>query len=304
MYAFAALIPGATGPVMQAVLHGLMLTAVAVVAQALWSMARSLCPDLQRGTLAVLSGVVLLLFSRASAQIVVMLLGALAGWLLCASSPPVAVGAAAAYPRPRAATAALILYAVLLGVLAALAIMDPRGPAALAAVFYRAGALVFGGGHVVLPLLRQELVPEGWVSDDQFLAGYGLAQSVPGPLFTVAAYLGAVGAPEHLSALWATLAVVAIFLPGLLLATGGLTLLSMLVRFPAARAMLAGVNASVVGILGAALYNPVWRGGVRDGIDATTALVAFVLLQRWQLPPPVIAGLCVGISVIRQWHFL
>jgi chromate transporter len=304
MYGFAILVPGATSPVMQPILQGLMLTAVAVVAQALWSMARSLCPDLQRATLAAISALVLLSFGGASLQIVVMLFGAVAGWLLCRNASPVHLGGPVAHPEPRIAAAALILYGVLLGSLAALALVDRHGPLALAAVFYRAGALVFGGGHVVLPLLRQELVPNGWVSDDRFLAGYGLAQSVPGPLFTVSAYLGAASAPEHASAVWAAIAVVAIFLPGLLLAAGGFSVLSLLVRYPASAAALAGINASVVGILAAALYNPVWRGGVRDGIDAAIAIIAFILLQVWRLPPAVIAAFCVATSVARQAHFL
>ncbi len=304
MYAFAAFTPRIDTMVLRSVLAGLMLTAVAVVAQAVWSMARSLCPDWQRAAIAVLAGLTLLAFPNAWMQLVVMSLGAVGGWFLCKGGTRVELDAGTTAPPPRTATTALILYCVLLVALVVLARLDPHGPAGLAAVFYRAGALVFGGGHVVLPLLRQELVPNGWVSDDQFLAGYGLAQGVPGPLFTVAAYLGAVGAPEYLSALWATIAVVALFLPGLLLATGGLLLLRLLMRFPAATAALAGVNASVVGVLGAALYDPVWRGGVHDAVNAVIALVAWTLLQRWALPPLAIAAVCVGSSVVRQFHFL
>lgn len=300
MYAFAVLAPRTDNSVMQPVLHGLMLTAVAVVAQAVWSMACSLCPDWQRVTIAALSGLTLLVFSNAWVQILVMSVGAIGGFLLCKSVTRGQLCGSAADFQPRAATVALSLYCILMAALAALALLDPHGAAGLAAVFYRAGALVFGGGHVVLPLLRQELVPKGWVGDDQFLAGYGLAQGLPGPLFTVAAYLGAVSARGHLPAVWAAVAVVAIFLPGLLLATGGLSLLNLLTRFPAVSTALAGVNASVVGILGAALYDPVWRGGVRDGIDAAVAIVAFMLLQRWRFPAPVIAAFCVVISVIRQ----
>jgi chromate transporter len=302
MYAFAVLTPATGTPLGQSILHGLMLTAVAVVAQAVWSMARSLCPDWQRAAIALLSGLALLLFSAASMQLVVMLLGAVGGWFLCPSGTLAQLGAAD--PPRRSAAIASICYCVLLGALVALSLLDPHGPLGLAAIFYRAGALVFGGGHVVLPLLRQELVPQGWVSDEQFLAGYGVAQGVPGPLFTVAAYLGALAAPEHLSGLWATVGIVAIFLPGLLLATGGLSLLRLLMRFPAASAALAGVNASVVGILGAALYDPVWRGGVRDAIDAIIAAVAFALLQRWRFPPLTIAVFCVLISVVRHPHSL
>jgi chromate transporter len=154
---------------------------------------------------------------------------------------------------------------------------------AFAAVFYHAGALVFGGGHVVLPLLRQELVPEGWVSDNRFLAGYWLAQGLPGPLFTVAAYLGTVSAPEHLSGPWAVLALVAVFLPGLLLATGAMSLLSVLVRFPAASAALA------------------WHQRIRGGNPERGAVQPGL---AWRIPAPVIVAMCVVISVLRQSHFL
>ncbi len=299
MYAFAVLTPRADSALMGPVLHGLMLTAVAVVAQAVWSMARSLCPDWQRATLAVLSGTLLLLFASASMQLAVMLLGAIGGWVLCKGmrSPELQPGTD---PKPTAATTALLVYVVLLALLMMLAPLDPHGPIALAAVFYRAGALVFGGGHVVLPLLRQELVPDGWIAEDSFLAGYGLAQGMPGPLFTVAAYLGAASAPVHASLVWAGIALVAIFLPGLLLASGGLSLLTLLTRHPGARAALAGINASVVGILGAALYNPIWRGGVRDGSDAAMAVVAFSLLQWRRWPPLAIVALCIGFSLLRQ----
>lgn len=301
MYAFAILVPRSDSPLLHAALHGLMLTAVAVVAQAVWSMARSLCPDWQRALLAVSSAAVLLIFSNAATQLIVMLLGALGGWLLCDGGPARAPGPDNARgPNTRAALKALLLYLGLLGLLSGLALLEPHGLIGLAAVFYRAGALVFGGGHVVLPLLRQELVPGGWISDDQFLSGYGFAQGLPGPLFTVAAYLGAASAPAHASVLWAGIAMIAIFLPGLLLASGGRSLWSLLMRHPAASAALAGINASVVGILGAALYNPVWRGGVNDWLDAALALTALALLQRWRLPPLAIATLCVVYSVIRQ----
>jgi chromate transporter len=157
--------------------------------------------------------------------------------------------------------------------------------------------VVFGGGHVVLPLLREGLVPSGWVSDNSFLAGYGLAQGMPGPLFSVAAYLGAVSAPEHASALWALVALVAIFLPGLLLAIAGLSLLRRLAHVHAVPAILAGVNASVVGVLGAALYNPVWINAVQTGVDAVVAIVGLILLERWRVAPIIVVSLCVLAAV-------
>lgn len=323
MYAFAMLATvlspqGGHGWWWLSILHGLLLTAVAVVAQAVWSMGRSLCPDWPRRAIAALACAALLSFASPSTQIVVMALGAIAGLLVCQGTVRLNSAARATdiarIPRegatttgrgtghragPRTAVVALASYVVLLGAFVSLAFLTPRGPFALAAIFYRAGALVFGGGHVVLPLLRQELVPGGWLSDSDFLSGYALAQGLPGPLFTVAAYLGAASAPEHQSAAWSLLAVLAIFLPGLLLATGGVWLWSSLAKAPRASAALAGVNASVVGILAAALYDPVWLSGVHDLADAVTALAAFALLQRWRLPAPAIAGLCVGVSLAR-----
>jgi chromate transporter len=172
-----------------------------------------------------------------------------------------------------------------------------HGPVALANIFYRSGAFVFGGGHVVLPLLQQALVPPGWLSDDRFLAGYGFAQAMPGPLFTLAAYLGAASAPLHQTLLWSAIALVAIFLPGLLLAASGLSLLGRIAHNNTANAVLAGINAAVVGLLAAALYNPVWVNAVRSAVDLAIVLVAFVLLQRFKIPPILIAALCVGASI-------
>jgi chromate transporter len=294
------------------ILHGLLLTAVAVVAQAVWSMARSLCPDWPRRAIAAIACAALLLSASPSTQIVVMLLGAIVGSFVCRGAKPLgrrpAQPGSAATPdrsvsfdvRFRTTMAVILLYVLLLGAFTALALLSPRGPVALAAIFYRAGALVFGGGHVVLPLLRQELVPGGWISDGGFLSGYALAQGLPGPLFTVAAYLGAASAPGHQAAAWSLVAVLAIFLPGLLLAAGGVSLWTLLARFRGASAPLAGVNAAVVGILAAALYDPVWRSGVHDVADAVTAMAAFALLQRWRLPATAIIGLCVGVSVARK----
>ena len=304
MYALAMLAAALASPAyqgwVQPILHGLVLTAVAVVAQAVWSMAQSLCPDWPRRLIAALSCSALLLFASPATQVIVMLFGAAGGAYRARPGKAAAVEVGTSHrARPRTAAWALILYGLLLVAFFGLTLLVPRGPLALAAIFYRAGALVFGGGHVVLPLLRQELVPNGWISDGDFLSGYALAQGLPGPLFTVAAYLGAASAPEHQSAAWSLLAVLAIFLPGLLLAAGGVSLWSLLAKAPSASAALAGVNASVVGILAAALYDPVWLSGVHDLADAALAVAAFALLQRWRLPAPAIAGLCVGASLVR-----
>ena len=192
---------------------------------------------------------------------------------------------------------------VLFVLLSALGASEPCGWAALGAIFYRAGALVFGGGHVVLPLLRDALVPEGWLSDSAFLTGYGFAQVLPGPLFTIAAYLGAVCAPTGLGVSWAAGAVAAIFLPGLLLALAGAALFDRLARARRAMSALAGINAAVVGMLGAAFYDPVCTTAIRGAADAAIAAASAVLLIRFRPPPVLIAGLCVaaavGLSLLR-----
>jgi chromate transporter len=173
----------------------------------------------------------------------------------------------------------------------------PHGPIALANIFYRAGAFVFGGGHVVLPLLQGALVLGHWISDEGFLAGYGFAQAMPGPLFTVAAYLGAASAPTHTSLPWAALALAAIFLPGLLLSFVGLSLWSQLARIPTALAILAGINAAVVGLLGAALYKPIGVTAIHGAFDVGVVVIGYVLLQWRRVPPILVAALMVAASL-------
>jgi chromate transporter len=296
MFAFALFAPTNPSPLMQAVLHGLMLTAVVVVAQAVWSMSRSLAADLRRRAIAVAACIPLLVFHSGLAQLLTLLGGALAGLFLCKS----AAHAPLTLPvglSPRTAWTTLILFLALLAGLSSTALFQTHGPVALANIFYRSGAFVFGGGHVVLPLLQQALVPPGWLSDDRFLAGYGFAQAMPGPLFTLAAYLGAASSPHNQSLLWSAIALISIFLPGLLLATSGLSLLGRISDNNAANAALAGINASVVGLLAAALYNPVWVSGVHSLVDITIVLGALVLLQRFKTPPIFIAALCIAASI-------
>ena len=150
----------------------------------------------------------------------------------------------------------------------------------------------------MLPFLRDALVPQGWLSDDTFLAGYGVAQAIPGPLFTFSAYLGAAVAPPGAAVLWSSVALIFIFLPGVLIALAGLQVWLWLGHHPAARAALAGINAAVVGVLGAALYNPIWLSAVGDGRDVAIALAGFLLLERWQVPPLAIVVFCVGAALI------
>lgn len=299
MYAFALFAPTNPGPRMQAVLHGLMLTAVVVVAQAVWSMSRSLTPDLPRRAIAVAACVPLLLWGSGLAQLLALVGGAIAGVLLCRTTSPAAPKLPAGL-HPGVAWVALCIFLLLLAGLASSALLQTHGPMALANIFYRSGAFVFGGGHVVLPLLQQALVPAGWLSDERFLAGYGFAQAMPGPLFTLSAYLGAASAPPHQSLLWALDAVVAIFLPGMLLSVAGLSLLGRVAGSTTANAMLAGVNAAVVGLLAAALYNPVWVNAVHSLVDVVVVLIALVLLQRFKTPPVLIATVCVAASLVRH----
>jgi chromate transporter len=297
MFAFALLAPGLAGPVTDAVLHGLKLVAVAVVAQAVWSMARNLCPDRPRAALALLAAALLLVAGGPAVQIAALLIGAVGGALLCRDLPA-APGLPAMPVSLRTGGVALALFLILLVALPVAGAAAPHSLLALAGIFYKAGALVFGGGHVVLPLLRDALVPQGWVSDNTFLAGYGVAQAIPGPLFTFAAYLGAVVAPAGSALLWSVVALVFIFLPGLLIALAGLPVWLWLGHHPAARAALAGINAAVVGILGAALYNPIWLSAVGNGRDVAIALVGFLLLERWRVPPLAIVLFSVGAALI------
>jgi chromate transporter len=296
MFSFALFSVQLQGAVMRAVVHGLMLTAAAVVAQALFSMARSLCADVPRAAIALAAAALLVLWGGTLGPWAVIALGGLAGWLFCRDTR------SSSLTRPegismRLGSLLLASLCLLFALLSVLAAGRSRGFAAFTLIFYRAGALVFGGGHVVLPLLRDALVPGGWLSDGAFLTGYGFAQALPGPLFTIAAYLGAVCAPAGLRAPWSAAAVAAIFLPGLLLALAGAPLLDRLTRAHRAMPVLAGINAAVVGILGAAFYNPVCTTAIRGTADAAVALASALILIRFRPPPVLIAGLCVAAAV-------
>jgi chromate transporter len=282
--AFALLLHGLNVAADAPWLHGLKLAAVAVVAQAVWLMGRSLCPDARRATIAVVAAICILVTASAWAQIIVIALGAVAGlfWLSIAAADNAEVVPPGV--SRTTALAALALFVVLLLVLP-LAVEAGGGLAIeVFDAFYRAGALVFGGGHIVLPLLQAEVVPPGWVSNDVFLAGYGAAQAVPGPLFTFAAYLGAtmggVGG--------AIFCVVAIFLPGFLLVLAALPFWQRLRADPRAQSALAGVNAAVVGLLIAAFYDPVVASAVRAPLDVALALGAFALLAFWKVSPALV----------------
>ncbi|MGJ5079358.1 chromate efflux transporter [Bradyrhizobium sp. HKCCYLS3013] len=276
-----------SGPIGSGLLHGLKLTAVAIVAQAVWGMARTLCPDRTRASIAVAATLIILLSSASAAQIGAIVLGGLAGLWLCRGEA--APSGHVAIPVSRSVGfMALALFVVLLAGLPLLRGSTGSTPLALFDAFYRSGALVFGGGHVVLPLLREAFVGPGWLSDDAFLAGYGAAQAVPGPLFTFAAYLGTVVAPEPHEIIGAALGLLGIFLPGMLVLLAALPFWDSFRKRAGAQAMMRGVNAAVVGVLGAALYNPVWTTTVHNAADFGIALVGFVLLVAWRAPPLVV----------------
>jgi chromate transporter len=296
---FAYGVGSLSGPVGGGLLHGLKLVAVAIVAQAVWGMARSLCPDRIRASIAAVAAVIILFSAASVAQIAAILLGAVAGLVLCREAPPAAGGHLAMPVSRMVGIAALTVFAMLLAAVLALAGRLPSQGFDLFAAFYRSGALVFGGGHVVLPLLREAFVAPGWIGDDAFLAGYGAAQAVPGPLFTFAAYLGALVTPEPHGLAGATIGLFGIFLPGLLILIGTLPFWDAFRSRAAAQAAMRGVNAAVVGLLGAALYNPVWTSSVKTSGDFALALISFALLMAWRAPPLVVVfvSACGGIAL-------
>jgi chromate transporter len=278
-------------------LHGLKVVAVAVVAQAVWSMATKLCTDRTRITFAFSAAVIILLTNNAWMQVLTIALGALTGWkLIHTESVPGSAESFPHLPNRLQSVVALTLFAVCLLLLPVLAAGQPDGWLPLFDSFYRSGSLVFGGGHVVLPLLQAEVVPKGWEDNSTFLAGYGIAQALPGPLFSFAAYLGAAknGYPSGwLAGLWCLFA---ILLPPILLVTGLLPVWNRLRASPSAQALLAGANATVVGILLAALYRPIWTSAIDSAKSLALALALFAGLQFWKIAPwiLVLIGAIVG----------
>ena len=286
-------------------LHGLKIVAVAVVAQAVWGMARSLCPDRERATLAAGAAVLALAEPSAAGQIGAIVAGGLIGWwLLPEASGNKAAPLAVNIGRPLAVGALVLFFALLFG-LPALAAASSNHITALIGSFYRSGALVFGGGHVVLPLLQQAVVPPGWVSNDVFLAGYGAAQAVPGPLFTFAAYLGTMMRPAPNGWTGGLISLVAIYLPSFLLLIGILPFWDALRTRMGVQAALKGVNAAVVGLLLAALYRPVWTSAIFTPADFALGVVALLLLVMWRVPPWAVVVLgAVGATIIANIPWL
>lgn len=278
----------------QGMLHGLKLVAVAIVSQAVFGMARTLCPDRGRASIAVAAAAIALLAPTSLGQIAAIVTGAVLGLQFCRSESE-------AVPEPlhfqlsrRTGAFCFALFALLLA-----ASFWPFGPTpyGMFNAFYRSGALVFGGGHVVLPLLNEAVVRPGWVSNEAFLAGYGAAQAVPGPLFTFGAYLGTVMTGPGGGVAGAVIALIAIFLPGMLLQMAALPFWNAFRGKPAAQAAMRGINAAVVGILAAALYTPVWTSAVVRPGDFAVALAGFVLLIVWKLPPFLVVLIMAGAGV-------
>lgn len=283
------------------VVQGLKVAAVAVVAQAVWGMARSLCPDRPRAMLALAGALLTLLVPTAAGQVVAIVMTGVAGWLVLKLPPPGPVAHAACGVSRIAGVAALALFLLLLLGLPLLSGLLGDRLAGQIDGFYRAGALVFGGGHVVLPLLQAAVVPTGMVTDSAFLAGYGAAQAVPGPLFTFAAYLGAASTGPVGGWAGGLLFLVIIFLPAFLLVVGALPFWDSLRRRAPVQSALAGVNAGVVGLLLSALYDPVWTGTIHGRSDFAVALAAFGLLVHARVSPAVVVLLCAaaGFAVLE-----
>jgi len=300
MFAFALGATVFTGPFAEGFLHGLKLVAVAVVAQAIWGMANSLTPDRERAAIALAAVTIVVFIGGSFGQIGAIALGAVAGLWLCRGDGPAPAGHLSFSVSHRRGAVALVIFAALFVITPLVTAKTGSQGLALFDAFYRSGALVFGGGHVVLPLLQAEVVTPGWVSNADFLAGYGVAQAVPGPLFTFAAYLGAVMGPAPNGLTGASIALIALSLSGLLLVYGVLPYWDALRLRPAAQAAMRGTNAAVVGILGAALYNPVWTSAVLTPRDFAVALAGFLLLIVWKLPPWIVVVLLAATGAILR----
>ena len=283
-------------------LHGLKVVAVAVVAQAVWGMARSLCPDRERATIAIAAALVTLAWPTAAGQLSSIAVGGIAGAILFPGTAS-SSHSTMRFPvsKKTAITAWTIFFALLLG-LPLLRQITAGHALEVFDSFFRVGSLVFGGGHVVLPLLQTEVVGPGWVTNEQFVAGYGATQAVPGPLFTFAAYLGAAMSSEPNGWTGAMLALGAIFLPSFLLVAGALPFWDTLRSVPIFQAALKGINAAVVGLLLSALYHPVWTSAIYSPADFGLALAAFALLMFWKCPPwLVVVTTAIGGEAISRF---
>lgn len=290
------------GPIGGGIITGLKIVAVAIVSQAVWGMARNLCPDRERATIALSAVLIIVLVAGALGQVAAIAAGAAAGLIFCRNHQT-EITRHIEFPVSRTFGAAslALFFALLFGLPIIAPALSSQGLSVFDS-FYRAGSLVFGGGHVVLPLLETEVVRSGWISHDQFLAGYGAAQAVPGPLFTFAAYLGTVLGPEPNGILGASIALVAVFLPGFLILIGVIPFWDGFRKRESAQALMRGANAAVVGILGAALYDPVFTSAIVGPYQFALALTCFVLLMAWKAAPWIVVlvaaagGVLIGVA--------
>jgi len=285
LIAFAFGIGASTSAADAGWLHGLKVVAVAVVAQAVWGMARSLCPDRERATIAVLASIVTLAWPTAVGQLSSIALAGIVGLIIFQGPTSSSLSHMSFRVGKKTGIAAWGIFFALLVGLPLVRQMQPGHALEVFDSFFRVGSLVFGGGHVVLPLLQTEVVGPGWVTNEQFVAGYGATQAVPGPLFTFSAYLGAILGPEPHGWTGALLTLVAIFLPSFLLVVGALPFWDLLRAVPVFQSALRGINAAVVGLLLTALYKPVWTSAIHAPADFGLGLVAFGLLLFWKSPP-------------------
>ena len=302
LFWFAQIAPQLSGPIGSAVIHGLKLVALVVVAHGLLGMARKLCTDTGRRVIAVLAAVLIVVVGGVWLQIAIILMGAFLGLILLDDVNDIPESA---LPVDYGRKTGWSLLAIFVLLLVSLPLFAHGSITLLAAfeAFYRAGALVFGGGHVVLPFLEYALVDPGWLAKDDFMAGYGAAQAVPGPMFSLSAYLGSHLPGNSGGILGAGVALMGIFLPGLLLVSSILPLWHTLASHPAAGRLIAGINASVVGILAAALYDPIWVSAVHAGSDIVIALIGLVLLSVGRMSALVVVFWCIFASILVAFFF-
>ena len=295
---FVALLPMLSGELGQAVIHGLKLGACIIVADAVIGMTKSLCPDWPRRIIAIVALFALVLITTAFAQVIVIAIAALLGALFLSNKTTPSSSTSISLPYGTGLGAGLIImfFALLVGL--PLITGSDANLLSIAEAFYRAGALVFGGGHVVLPLLEDSVVSNGWLTGEDFLAGYGASQAIPGPMFAFSAYLGALIPTEFSSYTTALMALLFMFLPGFLLMAGVLPFWRKMADSPTANGIIAAVNAAVVGLLAAALYDPIYTAGIKQHFDLMMAFLGLAVLQKWRLSPLWVVLYCVITRVV------
>ncbi|SFK69957.1 chromate efflux transporter [Methylophaga sulfidovorans] len=294
---FAMYVVSISSPLKDAALHGLQLVALPVVADAVWKMSRQLCPDLNRRIIAGLSLLFLVLSPFSFSQFLIIGFGAIAGlYLLQPNTPGQPFSLNLPYSKKMAG-----LFLILFIILFFIPLLNIDQPLFhFITIFYQAGASVFGGGHVVLPLLENKMVSTGLISSEQFLAGYGAAQAVPGPLFTISAYLGALLPGESGGVTGAVISLCALFLPGFLLILALLPFWQSLQNNVVIQKALLGINAAMVGLLAAALYQPIWQHVIHSFTDIIIAITGFILLHVYRLSPVIIVLWCLAGSIITS----